>query len=218
MKIKWLGHASFCISLEDGTKIITDPYEAGFRGIINYSPIGEVADVVTVSHEHGDHNCTAELSGKPEVIRGPGTHRVRGIEFTGIASYHDKANGAERGPNTIFCFEGDGLRVCHLGDLGHQLNEEQVKGLGDVDILLIPTGGPMATMELDEAKELCQKIEPKVIIPMHFKNEKCSFPPHGVDDFIAGVTNAKEVNATEVELTRENLPSTTQILVLDHSQ
>jgi L-ascorbate metabolism protein UlaG (beta-lactamase superfamily) len=76
----------------------------------------------------------------------------------------------------------------------------------------------MATLELDEVKELCQKIEPRVIIPMHFKNEKCSFPPHGVDDFIAGVTNAEEVNATEVELTKETLRSTTQILVLDHSQ
>lgn len=217
MILKWLGHAAFHITLGDGTRIITDPYEAGFRGIIEYSPIEEVADIVTVSHEHGDHNSVTGLPGNPEVVRGASTHRVHGIEFSGLASYHDKASGNERGPNTIFCFAGDGLRVCHLGDLGHQLSDEQVAELGDVDVLLIPTGGPRATVELEEARELCQKIKPKVIIPMHFKNDKCSFPAHGVDDFIAGKGNAKRVNATEVELTKENLPSTTQILVLDHA-
>ncbi|MBW2060348.1 MAG: MBL fold metallo-hydrolase [Deltaproteobacteria bacterium] len=217
MIIKWLGHASFCISLQNGTKILTDPYEAGFRGIINYSPIKEAADIVTVSHEHGDHNHVAGLPGKPEVVRGAGAQQAGGIEFTGIASYHDKVNGNERGPNTIFCFVGDDLRVCHLGDLGHALSDEQISALGDIDILLIPTGGPAATMELDEARELCQKVRPKVIVPMHFKNDKCSFPPYGVEDFIAGMNNVKMVNAFEVELTKENLPETTQIMVLDHA-
>ena len=102
MIIKWLGHASFLITLEDGIKIITDPYETGFHESFTYSPIKEIADIVTISHEHGDHNAVDKLPGNPEVVRGVGTHQVRGIQFTGIDSYHDKSGGAERGPNTIF--------------------------------------------------------------------------------------------------------------------
>ncbi|MBW2092644.1 MAG: MBL fold metallo-hydrolase, partial [Deltaproteobacteria bacterium] len=192
-------------------------YEAGFHGIINYAPIEEKADIVTVSHEHGDHNNVSGLPGNPEAVRGIGTQKARGVTFIGIESFHDKAGGKERGPNTIFCFTGDGLRVCHLGDLGHSLSDEQINELGNVDILLIPTGGPMATFELDEAKELCLKVNPRVIIPMHFKNNKCSFPPYGVEDFTKGMANVKRMNAAEVEINKENLPETTEVIVLDHA-
>jgi len=119
MKIKWLGHACFLITADSGLKIVMDPYEAGFRGIINYGPVKESPDIVTISHQHGDHNHTGDLQGSPEVVQGAGRHKVKGIEFVGIPCYHDRVSGQQRGDNTIFCFTVDDIRVCHCGDLGH---------------------------------------------------------------------------------------------------
>ncbi|MFH1381965.1 MAG: MBL fold metallo-hydrolase [Chloroflexota bacterium] len=123
MKVNWLGHACFLITAGNGVKIITDPYEANYRGIINYGPVKETADIVTISHQHGDHNYTGDIPGKPEVIQGPGQRKAKGIEFTGIPCYHDRVSGRERGENTLFCFPIDGIHVCHAGDLGHPLDE-----------------------------------------------------------------------------------------------
>ena len=164
MKIKWLGHASFLITSETGTKIITDPYVAAEN--LNYGEIKESADIVTVSHEHGDHNYVDGIRGNPEAIRG--TAKVKGIELKGISTYHDDAKGQQRGKNTVFCFEVDGVRVCHLGDLGHQLNDKQMAELGSVDILLIPVGGNY-TIDAKVATQVCDRLKPKVIIPMHFR-------------------------------------------------
>ena len=120
MKVKWLGVACFLITSNRGLKIITDPYKSDLN--IKHAPVKEYTDIVTVSHEHGDHNHTSELRGNPEIIRGADKHSVKGIEFLGIGSYHDKVSGAQRGPNTIFCFTVDGIRLCHCGDLGHTLD------------------------------------------------------------------------------------------------
>ena len=115
MKIKWLGHASFLIISDSGLKIITDPYVTG--GDLSYGQIKESADIVTVSHDHTDHNNVAAVQGSPRVVRGAA--EVKGIKFNGIPTYHDDTGGGKRGKNTIICFEIDGMRVCHLGDLGH---------------------------------------------------------------------------------------------------
>lgn len=122
MKIKWLGHASFLVTSEEGKKIITDPYS--IAGGISYSPINESADIVTISHDHRDHNNDEAVAGNPQVIREEGIRKVKGIEFKGIPSYHDVARGSQRGNNIIFCFTVDGINVCHLGDLGHLLNDK----------------------------------------------------------------------------------------------
>lgn len=139
MKVQWLGHASFMITSDAGTKIITDPYTPG--GPLAYGEIKESADIVTVSHEHFDHNNVASVGGNPEVVRGAGAKEVKGIGFNGIATYHDDTGGSQRGNNTIFCFEVDGVRVCHLGDLGHQLGDKEIADIGRVDIVLVPVGG-----------------------------------------------------------------------------
>jgi len=215
MEIQWLGHAAFLITLENGTRILTDPYEAGFRDIIRYGPIEAVADVVTVSHEHGDHNYVAGLAGNPQVVRGPGVQAAGGLTFERFASFHDQAEGKERGPNTIFCFEAEGLRVCHLGDLGHTLDEGLVAALGRVDVLFIPTGGPQATLPLEEARQVCRRLKPAVTIPMHFKNEKCTFPAHGVEDFMAGEPGARRLNQNRVQVSRQTLPSQAETWVFD---
>ena len=212
MKVKWLGHASFMITSDAGTKIITDPYTTGGR--FQYDEIEESADIVTVSHEHGDHNNAAAVQGNPEVIRGAGAKEVKGIKFNGTPSYHDDAGGSARGSNVIFCFEVDGIKVCHLGDLGHRLSDEQVAELGKIDILLIPVGGNF-TIDAKVATEVGSKLAPKVIMPMHYRNDRCSgFPVSGVDDFLQGKAGVSKPDASEVEFKQGELPATTQISVL----
>ncbi len=211
MKIKWLGHASFLISSDAGVKIITDPYTTTER--IRYGEIKESADIVTVSHEHGDHNNVAAVRSNPKVVKEATPVEIKGIKFSGIPTYHDNAGGSQKGNNIIFCFEVDGIRVCHLGDLGHRLGDKQVAELGKVDILLIPVGGG-PTIDPNVATEVCGKLAPKVVIPMHYKTDKCSFPPSGADDFIQGKAGVSRLDASEVEFKRGKLPATTQIIVL----
>jgi L-ascorbate metabolism protein UlaG (beta-lactamase superfamily) len=211
MQIKWLGHASFLITSDAGIRIITDPYEAG--GDLKHGRINESADIVTVSHDHFDHNNVAAVKGSPEVVKGAGTKEVKGISFKGVSSLHDEAGGTLRGENTVICFEVDGIRVCHLGDLGHQLSDKQVAEVGDVDVLIIPVGGYF-TIDAKVATGLSRRLKPGVIIPMHYKNEKCSFPIAGVDDFLRGKDAVTRLDGSEVEFKREELPSSTQIIVL----
>ncbi len=209
MKIKWLGHASFMITSETGTKIITDPYITAEN--LKYGEIKESADIVTVSHEHGDHSNVSGVRGNPEAVRG--TAKVKGIEFKGISTYHDNAEGKQRGKNTIFYFEVDGIRVCHLGDLGHPLSDKQTAELGNVDILLVPVGGNY-TIDAKVASQLCDRLKPKVIIPMHFKNNKCTFPIAGVDEFLQGKEGVSRLDTSEVEFKQGELPATTKTVVL----
>lgn len=209
MKIKYLGHACFMITSDAGVKIITDPYVTG--GDLSYGEIRESADIVTVSHEHGDHNNVAAVQGNPEVVRR--SVRIKGIEFKGTPTYHDDAGGKLRGNNTILCFEVDGIRVCHLGDLGHQLSDKQVAELGRVDILLIPVGG-LYTIDAKDATTVCNRLTPKVIIPMHYKTNKCTFPIAGVDEFLRGKTNVSHFDTSEVKFKQGELPASTEIVVL----
>lgn len=210
MKIKWLGHASFVITSDTGTKIITDPYETG--GDLSYGQIKESADIVTVSHDHADHNNVAAVQGNPKVVRGAAN--IKGIEFKGIPTYHDETGGRQRGRNTILCFELDGMRLCHLGDLGHQLSDSQVAELGTVDILLIPVGG-FYTIGAKVATQVCDRLKPKVIIPMHYKTDKCTYPITGVEEFLKGKKVVRKLNTSQVEFKPGELPATTQIVVLN---
>jgi L-ascorbate metabolism protein UlaG (beta-lactamase superfamily) len=214
MKVKWLGHASFLITSEDGKKIIMDPYTVA-RGI-HYDPINEAADVVTISHDHGDHNNDKAITGNPEVIKGEGSRNVKGIEFRGISSHHDDAQGSKRGNNTIFCFTIDGIRICHLGDLGHPLNDKQIADIGAVDMLFIPVGGHF-TIDASQATALYQSLKPRVTIPMHYKTPKSDYPIATVDEFLQGKENARKVNSSEVEYEKGTLPQKAEILVLQHA-
>ncbi|MCJ7655021.1 MAG: MBL fold metallo-hydrolase [Dehalococcoidia bacterium] len=211
MKLKWLGHSCFLITSETGLRIITDPYST--VGGINYSPVNEAAGVVTVSHDHRDHNNVAAVPGKPEVITGSGTKTAKGIQFKGIASHHDKSKGKERGANTIFCFTVDGIRLCHLGDIGHELSREEIAQIGNVDVLLVPIGG-VFTIDAKVASEVVDDLKPKVIAPMHYKTPKCDFPITGVEDFLAGKKNVKKLNSSETEFKAGKLPEATEIVVL----
>jgi L-ascorbate metabolism protein UlaG (beta-lactamase superfamily) len=211
MKVKWLGHSCFLVTSRDGLRVITDPYVVG--GSINYSPIEETADIVTVSHGHDDHSNVSAVQGKPEVVRGNGTKAAKGIQFRGITTYHDASQGTQRGPNTVFCFTIDNIKLCHLGDLGHVLSPGQVNEISTVDILLTPVGG-FYTIDASTASQVCDQLKPKVVIPMHFKTPKCAYPIAGVDDFLKGKKNVRRIDDSEVEFERENLPAATEIVLL----
>ncbi len=211
MKIKWLGHSCFLITSEKGTKFITDPYAVGVG--INYAPIKESADVVIVSHDHGDHNNVSAVQGQPQIVKGSGIKNVSGIEFKGIAAYHDRSQGKERGDNTVFCFTVDGIRLCHLGDLGHLLSQEQIASVGNVDILFIPVGG-VFTINAAEATQVCTQLRPKVIIPMHFKTPKCAYPISDVNTFLEGKERVKKWDKSEIEFQAGKLPAEAEITVL----
>ena len=214
MKVKWLGHASFLITSEDGTRIITDPYATGMG--ISYGDIKENADIVTVSHDHGDHNNAAAVSGNPQVVKGAGVQEAKGIQFKGIATFHDETQGSERGPNTIFCFSVDGVTLCHLGDLGHQLSDEQAAEIGDLDILMAPVGG-FFTIDAAAATQIVAKLQPRVVIPMHYSTDKCAYPISGVEDFLKGKADVKKKDASEAEFSKGDLPSPIEIVVLKHA-
>ena len=217
MKIKWYGHSAFLVTSDQGVKIITDPYESGaYGGQLSYGKIKDQADVVLTSHDHADHNDSKSLPGSPEIVKGTGAKTAKGISIKGISTYHDPSKGSERGANTIFTFTVDGIKVCHLGDLGHILSEKELAEIGSIDILFIPVGGYF-TIDAKEATRVAEQIKPKVLIPMHFKTEKCGFPITPVEDFLKGKSNPKRPKASEIPFEKKTLPQQMEIIVLEHA-
>ena len=194
---------------------MTDPYGES----IPYRPPDYTADVITVSHDHFDHNAVERVKGSPTVIRGEGTHSASGVHFQGIASFHDESGGAKRGTNTIFAFEMEGLKMAHLGDLGEALSDEQMAALAEVEVLFVPVGGHF-TIGPDEAAALVKKLPNlKVIIPMHFKTDRLgdNFPIATVDNFARKVQNVKRIGSSEVTVSRESLPAQQEVWILDYA-
>ena len=212
MKIKWLGHASFLITSDTGVKIITDPYEPILG--MNYKPIDEFADIVTVSHGHSDHNNVAAVQGNPQIIDESTPVEMKGIKISGIDTFHDSSSGNERGPNIVYCMEVDSIKICHLGDLGHMLSDQQVAAIGKVDVLMTPVGGNF-TIDAGTADVVIEKLKPAVVMPMHFCNERCpDFPVAGVDTFTDGKTNVTFMDTSEIEYKAGELPESTRVVVL----
>jgi L-ascorbate metabolism protein UlaG (beta-lactamase superfamily) len=211
MQIKWLGHSSFLITSKENIKIITDPYIVD--GGIKYGPINESANIVTASHNHGDHSNTGIIKGTPRILKEAGSDSVKGIEVKTVSVFHDEAKGGQRGSNLIFCFKVDGLDLCHLGDLGHKLSGPQLSQIGPVDVLFIPVGG-FFTVDAKGATEIVEAVKPKLIFPMHYKNSKVEYPIAGVDEFLKGKKNVRKLYTSAIETTKETLPEETEIVVL----
>lgn len=181
MEIKYFGHASFQAKGKNA-KVIFDPFDPSMMGL----PFKKIeADVVCVSHSHQDHDFISLVEGHPYVVRGPGKYEIRGVKVSGIPSFHDDENGSKRGRNTIYVAEIDGIFLCHLGDLGHKLSDKQLSGIAGVDVLFIPVGG-FYTIDPKTAVEVIAQIEPRIVLPMHYKVEgiKPAFKSlHTVEDF-----------------------------------
>ena len=152
MKLEWMGHACFAITTDNGTRIVTDPFDEK----VGYPLPWGRADIVTASHGHFDHACYERMNPQ-NVVKEPGEYVFGDVKITGIASFHDDAKGAKRGSNVIFVIEADGKRIAHLGDLGHMLSEAQVAALGKLDALLIPVGGTY-TLTGEQAAEQARTI------------------------------------------------------------
>lgn len=214
MLIRWLGHASFLLEAADGTKVITDPYESGaYGGGIMHTSIDIQPDIVTVSHDHADHGYVEGVPGNFEVVRTPGEKTIKGIEIKGIGCFHDLEHGALRGTNVMYVITVDGFRIAHLGDLGHELAECELEAMGQIDVLLIPVGG-YYTIDAEQATRAVEQINPKLVIPMHFKNEKINLTIGPVDDFLKGKQNVRMPDASQIEVTKDSLPADSETVVL----
>ena len=211
MRIKYLAHASFLIISQANKRIITDPYYTG-KGL-NYRDINESADIVTISHGHSDHNNIGAIKGNPIIVKEAASKNVKDIYVKGIPAFHDEAGGSKRGNNLIFCFTVDGIDICHLGDLGHSLTERQLADIGHVDILMIPVGG-FFTIDAEEAAAVARSIGAKAIFPMHYKTAKADYSIKSVDEFLQNKNNIRRIKSSEIEITRDTLPSEMQIFVL----
>ena len=193
MLIEWLGHSCFRLTLKNGLSVVTDPYDDK----VGYALPRHPADIVTVSHEHFDHNYTAPLSPR-HVLRGPGVQTVEGVKIEGFASFHDDAQGAKRGLNTMFLIEADDIRVLHLGDLGHDLTDKAIAAFGRVDVLLIPVGG-VFTIDAGQAADLAKRIAARITVPMHYKTSALSFNLGECAPFTAAMGAAKALSSLDPE-------------------
>lgn len=219
--IRWFGQSFFEITASDGTKIIADPY-----GEIGYPLPSVEGKIVTVTHEHRDHNNVGLVKGNPEVLRGLTEggkdwnkidKKIGAIRVYTVPTYHDKKEGAERVKNAIFVYEMDGLRLAHLGDLGHILTPEQLQAIGRVDLLFLPVGGGGFTIDGKEATQVADQINPRIVVPMHYKTAARPDWP-GTDEkvFLQGKANVRRLETTSFKISRDKLPREREIIMLQY--
>jgi len=216
MRIKYIAHACFELELSDGRKVIFDPYEAGaYGGALGYAPITGEYDIVISSHDHADHRSADVISRAKEVVEKEGEFDLSGVKVKTVPTYHDESGGSERGTNRIALVEADGLKVVHLGDLGHRLTDKELSVIKGADVVLVPVGGHF-TIDAQAAKDVVEAIGPRLVIPMHYKTPKVDFPIKPVDDFTALFDNVEKAGSSEIEVTSESLPEIMKIVVLEH--
>ncbi|MDO8593137.1 MAG: MBL fold metallo-hydrolase [bacterium] len=211
MYITWLGQSCFKLQDKigaDGVTLVTDPYgdEIGLK-----MPRFE-ADIVTVSHGHSDHNNIGAIRGNPFVIDTAGEYDVKGVFIEGVASWHDSADGQERGKNIIYRIEMEDISITHLGDLGHILDAKQLEKLEGTDILLIPVGGKY-TINAAKAVEVISQIEPRIVIPMHYKLPGLKAEVDGVEKFIKEL-GLKPRQEDKLKISKKDLPQEDMELVV----
>lgn len=216
MDIKYLGHSSFRIRGKSAA-VVTDPFDKSTVGL-SFPPI--TSDIVTVSHEHQDHNAVDAIKPRDEkstvmVLRGPGEYEIQGVKIFGIHTFHDKEQGKERGVNTMYRIEIDGMSILHCGDLGHVLSDDQLEEVGTVEVLMIPTGGHFTINEKEAAKVVSQ-IEPSIVIPMHYKAPglASSFDMLSPVDAFLSEMEKEPLREQKLVLTREKIPLETTVVVM----
>jgi len=223
--LTWYGQSTFALFTGTGLKALLDPTNTGTGYKI---PKLEGIELVTASHEHSDHNDVSLAAGSPVILRGLSAgdwakidQMVKGVRVRTVGTYHDDAQGGKRGKNVIFVFDVDGLRVAHLGDLGHPLSPEQIKDVGPVDVILIPVGG-FYTIDAKAAVEVVNQLNPKVVVPMHFKTADLAASLAGVlapvDDFIKAMGDKATVTEAgqTVTIERSKLPASRTIMVMKY--
>jgi L-ascorbate metabolism protein UlaG (beta-lactamase superfamily) len=210
MDITWLGHSCFRLKGSHAT-VITDPYSPG----LGYSLGKPTARIVTVSHEHPGHCYVDGVGGQPRVVNRPGEYEISEVLIIGIATFHDGERGKKRGKNIVYLMEIDEVAVCHLGDLGHVLTSEQIEDIGNVDVLLLPVGG-VSTINAPMAAEVVRQLEPKVVIPMHYKTPALKVELEAVDRFLKEIGAKQVTSQPKLSVNKSNLPLTSQVFLLDY--
>jgi len=208
MEITWLGYSCFRLKGKNAT-VITDPFPPN----IGYSLYAPNADIVTISHRHPEHSYIEGINGEPRLISRPGEYEIGGVLIIGLSTFHDAENGIVQGKNTVFAIEVDDVTICHLGDLGHPLNSAQIEELGNVDVMLVPVGGG-STISSSQAAALVRSIEPKIVIPMHFKTLTLTKELDTVDKFLKEMGLTEIVSQPKLVVTKATLPIATQVVVL----
>lgn len=222
-RLTWHGQSCFVLESATGARIVMDPIPAGLGYTL---PENLRADAITISHDHGDHNNVALVIGKPKIFRGltpdkkgwvKVKERIKDIEIRSVGAYHDDEQGKKRGLNAIFVFEVGGVRVAHLGDLGHELNDQQLSDLGNVDVLMIPVGG-FFTVDSRQATRVVDQIRPRVlVIPMHYKTDVLTIKELAtVDAFLAGKPNVRRTTGNSVPLSSVKTRASAEIVVLNY--
>lgn len=215
MDITSLGLSSFRLRGKSAT-VVTDPYDPTVVGL--KFPKNVEADVVTISHAHSDHNHIAAVGGSPFVITGPGEYEIKGVSVIGVSSYHDEKDGAERGSNTLYRIEIDGLVIAHLGDVGHVLSSAQVEQLDGIDILCIPVGGHYS-LDAVHAAQVISDIEPRIVIPMHYGRPELNQKAFGqlapVAAFLKQVGKEAVVPVQKLTMSKDKLPLQVEVVVIE---
>lgn len=217
MEIKYIAHSSFMIRSKTAN-IVTDPYASSIG--IKFPKVE--ADIVTVSHAHNDHNNVSNVDGTPMVFDWPGEFEVKGVSLLGVPSFHDGEKGAKRGPNVMYKLTVEGLNILHCGDIGHLLDEKTLEDIGPVDILLIPTGGTY-TIDPTQAASIARRIDPYIIIPMHYANAKLDTKTFGelepVESFVQSCGGMTHEKLPKLTVKREDVvnETATKIVILDQT-
>jgi L-ascorbate metabolism protein UlaG (beta-lactamase superfamily) len=211
MYIQWLGQS--CFKIQDkigpgGITLVTDPYSSD----IGLKMPSFEADIVTVSHDHYDHNNVKALRGAPFIIKNAGEYDIKDVAINGVEAYHDNQSGKERGNNIIYRISIDDISIVHLGDLGHTLDNKQLEILSGTDILLIPVGGKY-TLDAKKALEVVSQIEPRIVIPMHYKIPGLKMEIDGVDKFIKEI-GIKPREEEKLKISKKDLPVEDMELVI----
>ena len=216
MQITWKGQACFSLiaqrNKQEQVKLVIDPFDPSFTGL----PLSSSeADIVLTTHDHEDHNHIKGVRGEPFVIAGPGEYEIKDVFVRGILSFHDEKEGSERGINTIYAIEAEGMRLCHLGDLGQtELTEDQVAKIGNVDILFVPVGG-VYTVGVKAAVNIVHQVEPRIVIPMHYMLPKLKIKLEKADDFLRamGAKNTEPQGKLSIKV-RDLTGEETKVVVL----
>ncbi|MFQ5946250.1 MAG: MBL fold metallo-hydrolase [Anaerolineae bacterium] len=215
--LEWYGHAFVRLTSPSGVRVAMDPF-----GRIGYPMPTSEAEIVTVSHEHGDHNNAALIRGNPVILRGltgrgdwkPITHTQADVNITSVPVYHDAKRGRLRGRNNMVVVELAGLRVAHLSDMGHVPTEEQYQALGRIDVLLVPVGGNYS-IDGRQARQIVERLKPRVAIPIHYKTAAtATWPIEDERAFVEGYPRVKRVPGHRITLDPAKLPALTEIWVL----
>lgn len=215
MEITSLGLSSFKLRGKQAT-VVTDPYDTKAVGL--KFPKNVEADVITVSHNHPDHNEISAVGGKPFVISGPGEYEIKGVMVIGVATFHDENQGADRGKNTIYRIEIDGVKVGHLGDLGHVLSSAQVDSLNGVDVLFVPVGG-VYSLDPVKAAQVISDLDPRIVIPMHYHTEGLDVKTYGalspVSAFLKQMNKETVVPVSKLSVSKDKFAPEMQVVVIE---